>query len=364
MADERSEATNRDDLDAPFLFVPRGDPLPTDWMARHPGWIKVPATMVPRGSQSPSRAPSPGAMQAAGLGITASAAAMPGALAELGEAGAGGLAELLGAGAIAPLMFLGILLRPSQISDGPPPPLPLGPGTGAGEGFVPPSPTPAPPGLVPPVESKTKPGEGGFTPAPPAPALPGFTPTPAQSNVLPGHPVEEQGATILQHDRNERLDGGARTNSRRAREAARAADPAVTRALQDAEWRAHHLINIAAARRSPDLLAAAARAGWRTDDASNVAPLPASPAAREKLGAAGIHRPVHDSGHRNWNNEVLKALADIELRLDDEGMASDPGSYERRAREELERLQNDLRQKMLEFDRLTRNDAAIQSAMA
>ena len=235
MADERSEATNRDDLDTSFLFVPHGDPLPTEWMARHPGWIKVPATMVPRGSQSPSRAPSPGAMQAAGLGITASAAAMPGALAELGEAGAGGLAELLGAGAIAPLMFLGILLRPSQMSDGPPPQLPLGPGTGAGKGFVPPSPTPAPPGLVPPVESKTKPGEGGFTPSPPTPPLPGFTPAPPQSKVLPGRAAEERGATVLHQDRNEGPPGGARTNSRRARDAARAADPKVTQALQEAE---------------------------------------------------------------------------------------------------------------------------------
>ena len=36
------------DLQTPFLFVPHGDPLPLDWMARHPGWVKFPATMVPR----------------------------------------------------------------------------------------------------------------------------------------------------------------------------------------------------------------------------------------------------------------------------------------------------------------------------
>jgi hypothetical protein len=301
-------------------------------------------------------------MQAAGLGITASAAAMPGALAELGEAGAGGLAELLGAGAIAPLMFLGILLRPSQISDGPPPPLPLGPGTGAGESLIPPSPTPAPPGLVPPVESKTKPGEGGFTPSPPTPPLPGFTPAPPQSNVLPGHPADERGATVLHQDRNEDLQGGARTSSQRARNAARAADPVVTQTLRDAEWRAHHLINVAAARRSPELLAAAVRAGWRTDDASNVAPLPASPEAQGKLGAAGIHRPVHDSGHRNWNEEVLRGLESVQLKLRNERLLPGTDAYARRARDELEQLQNTLRKKMLDFDRLTQNEQTAQTA--
>ncbi len=320
--------------------------------------------MVPRGSQSPSRAPSPRAMQAAGLGITASAAAMPGALAELGEAGAGGLAGLLGAGAIAPLMFLGILLRPSQISDDPLPQVPLGPGTGAGKGFVPPSPTPAPPGLVPPVESKTKPGEGGFTPSPPTPPLPGFTPAPPQSNVLPGRAAEERGATVLHQDRNEGLQGGARTNSRRARDAARAADPKVTQALQEAEWRAHHLINVAATRRAPDLLAAAIRAGWRTDDAGNVAPLPASPEAQEKLGATGIHRPVHNSGHRNWNDDALAGLNELRTNLLNDGLTPGTDAYDQAVRKGFEKMQDDLRQKMLELDRLTENFPANPDAGA
>jgi hypothetical protein len=105
--------------------------------------------------------------------------------------------------------------------------------------------------------------------------------------VLPGRPAEEQGAAILQQDRNDGLAGGARTNSQRAREAARAADPAVTQALPDADWRAHHLINVAGLRVAPELIAAAARAGWRTDDPGNVAALPASPDAQQKLRAAG-----------------------------------------------------------------------------
>lgn len=106
-----------------------------------------------------------------------------------------------------------------------------------------------------------------------------------------------------------------RRHSRRAREAARTADPDVTRALPDADWRAHHLINVAGLRVAPALIAAAARAGWRTGDPGNVAALPASPQAQQKLKAAGIDRPVHDSGHRNWNAEVENKLMGIGIEL-------------------------------------------------
>ncbi len=61
----------------------------------------------------------------------------------------------------------------------------------------------------------------------------------------------------------------------------------MTQALPDADWRAHHLINVAGLRVAPELIAAAARAGWRTDDPGNVAALPASPDAQQKLRAAG-----------------------------------------------------------------------------
>ena len=30
------------------MFVRHGDPLPLQWMAEHPGWVKFPATLVPR----------------------------------------------------------------------------------------------------------------------------------------------------------------------------------------------------------------------------------------------------------------------------------------------------------------------------
>ena len=36
------------DLESPFLFVPHGAPEPVEWMRKHPGWVKFPATFVPR----------------------------------------------------------------------------------------------------------------------------------------------------------------------------------------------------------------------------------------------------------------------------------------------------------------------------
>jgi hypothetical protein len=35
-------------LVVPFIFVPRGDPLPIAGLREHPDWIRVPATFVPR----------------------------------------------------------------------------------------------------------------------------------------------------------------------------------------------------------------------------------------------------------------------------------------------------------------------------
>ena len=306
MADQRSETTNSDDLNVPFLFVRHGDPLPAEWMARHPGWVKFPATMVPRGSRLPSSAPNPMVAQVAGLGT--SAAIAPGVVDGLGGLAAASAAELL-AGAAAAFAAVGIpLFYPSRTAPREINELPPG--------------LPSLPGVEPAAENRTKPGEGGFTPSPPTPPLPGVTPAPPQTNALPGGAAEEQGVTIVHQNRNEGVQGEARTNSPRARKAAEAADPAVTKALQDAEWRAQHLSNVAGLREASDLMAEAARAGWRTDDAGNVAPLPASPEAREKLKSAGIDRPVHNSGHPNWNREVKVELTEIRLELERHGLKS------------------------------------------
>ena len=42
-------------LRIPFIFVPRGDPLPTQWIAGHPGYFTVPAVMVPRNPDNSRR---------------------------------------------------------------------------------------------------------------------------------------------------------------------------------------------------------------------------------------------------------------------------------------------------------------------
>ena len=342
------------DLTAPFIFVPTGDPEPTEWMAAHPDWIKIPATLVPRGPASSGSAVPAGTESTAVAGTAAAAA--PGIAEGLGAEVIGGVGELLAAAA-APFAALGILLYPSRTASPD-----LDEAHPGGEGFNPHPAMPPLPGLVPPAAGDPRPGEGGFTPISPTPPQPGFDRAPPSPNVLPGSPAEARGPTILRQDRNDGLAGGARTNSQRARDAARAADPEVTQVLPDAEWRAHHLINVAGLRVAPDLIAAAARAGWRTDDPANVAALPASPDAQRKLKAAGIDRPVHDSGHRNWNDEVADELRQIEKEL--QRLRPGGDAYGRRAREELEKLQNSLRQKMLQEDRLTQNGAGGSPASA
>jgi putative chitinase len=46
MADGKGRGAN--EIKTPFVFVRHGDPPPLDWMARHPGWVRFPATLVPR----------------------------------------------------------------------------------------------------------------------------------------------------------------------------------------------------------------------------------------------------------------------------------------------------------------------------
>ena len=51
MADDTR--SDRNGVSVPFIFVNHGDPLPAQWMAEHPDYIKVPAVMVPHGTQPP-----------------------------------------------------------------------------------------------------------------------------------------------------------------------------------------------------------------------------------------------------------------------------------------------------------------------
>ena len=214
----------------------------------------------------------------------------------------------------------------------------------------------------PPATNGPTPGTGGFAPPPFPPPPPGLVPAPSSPTVLPGRPAEEQEPTILRQDRNDGPTDKTPRISRRARAGAELADPKVTGALARADWRAHHLINVAALRAAPELIAAAARAGWRIDAPANVAPLPASREAQETLKAAGIYRPVHDSGHQNWNDEIEDRLKTIEQELLAEKDQLGTEAYDRQARKELEELQNDLRQKMMQLDRLTENGLVSHTA--
>ena len=58
--------------------------------------------------------------------------------------------------------------------------------------------------------------------------------------------------------------------------------------------------------------------------------------------------------------ELIAAAAQAGWRTDDPGT----DAYDQRAREELEKLQNSLRQKMLQEDRLTQNGSAGGPATA
>ena len=43
-----SDPLSFDEIKLPFIFVPHGEPEPTEWLHRHPDYIKLPATFMPR----------------------------------------------------------------------------------------------------------------------------------------------------------------------------------------------------------------------------------------------------------------------------------------------------------------------------
>ena len=44
-----ADADDPDTIRIPFIFVPHGHPLPTEWLRDHPEAFRVPAVFVPRG---------------------------------------------------------------------------------------------------------------------------------------------------------------------------------------------------------------------------------------------------------------------------------------------------------------------------
>jgi hypothetical protein len=355
MSDSASKS-HGDDLHLPWVFVPHGAPAPTEWMAKHPGWIKIPATMVPRatGNRSPGRRST--SLPPVALGTAAEGLAGLGFLEVAPETMALilGAPEVLVAGAIIAVGTAAYLQTESPETDGISGEPRRTRDTAPTEALTPTRPSAPLPGSVLPAKNEASPE--GFTPSPPTPTPPGSIPPASPPTILPGHTAAEQSPIILPKDRNEGLEGGARTNSPRARKAAEAADPAVTNTLKDAEWRAHHLINLAAIKRVPALIKEAVKAGWTTDDPGNVAPLPATSDAQKKLDAMGVSRPIHNSGHEDWNVRVNKDLDSLTATLKNDGFKPGTDAYARAARKGLEKIQDDLRKLLLPSRRLTENN--------
>jgi hypothetical protein len=123
--------------------------------------------------------------------------------------------------------------------------------------------------------------------------------------------------------------------------------------LAGTEWRAHHLINVAAMKAAPALFAAALRAGRTIDGPPNTAALPKSAAAQAKLREAGVHRPIHYSGHPDWNRIVKAELIGIETILELRLEQVTTASQNEAARKALESLSNELFRSMMQYQKIT-----------
>jgi hypothetical protein len=192
----------------------------------------------------------------------------------------------------------------------------------------------------------------GLTPAAPAERLPGFTPRPEwEAKPADAGPVTIRPTTVEHAGRE---GDPLRSRSSRARRNASHADPEVTGHLTGPEWEAHHQINLAGIERYRDLIAAAGHAGWKTDDGGNVVPLPANKAAQEKLRERGIARPLHDSGHPEWNNDVTEQLELIRRRYQSQNL--NDKAVGKQIRQDLEKLQHDLGKSLAGKHRITQAD--------
>jgi len=174
-------------------------------------------------------------------------------------------------------------------------------------------------------------------------------------------------------DRNKELPDELCTSSWRARDNAADGDPALqdgtrTRGgtprlrVPEGDFAAHHLIPMEMVRDYADLFQAAAQAGWNPDEAANVIALPRTPDAQARMGQEmGQQRPVHNSGHPDWNKEVRKEMEKLKAKLKGMRLNQPSGDYyDQQVRQLLEELQQNLRQRMLDFShmpRLTQNES-------
>jgi hypothetical protein len=157
-------------------------------------------------------------------------------------------------------------------------------------------------------------------------------------------------------DRNAGLPEPLRANSARARANIGARDQGTARRLDPDEWSVHHLIGVHAAQRHTTLLTDAARAGWRMDEAENLMALPRTVAAQTKLASQGIHLPLLDNGHPEWNDTVDEELQLIREKLAGSGLARDSKEYAALARDLLGQLQTSLRRKAVLMKRIVWNE--------
>lgn len=349
-----------DELEVPFIFVPHGDPEPTAWMAEHPGWVKFPARFVPHAA--PERADEP--IRVAAIGSTAVRTATiweAGTWADRGFAllGESGPVAALAAGAVG-LLAYGLRISPT--------------GGGAAdealrrryldeqerqvrEGFSPSPPLPPVPGSVPPHVPGDRPGEGGFTAHPEAKPEPGSVPPVMPPWFLPGEMPQEQAVIIAENQRNDGLPTEQKTYSWRARKTLEQAGDKATKLLEAPDWVGHHLIDVDNIRKNPGLFGAAAQAGWRTDEAGNVVALPSNEAARGTLREHGIERPVQRGPHPGLSGDVSRRLDRLQTELDGAGLEKGTDAYNQAARKLIERLQNELREDLKKYMKLTEGEA-------
>ncbi len=173
-------------------------------------------------------------------------------------------------------------------------------------------------------------------------------------------------------DRNKGLPDEVCTSSWRARDNAVDGDPELhapdtTRGgnprlrISEEDFRAHHLIPMEMVRDYADLFRAAARSGWNPDEAANTIALPKDADAQARMGqAVGRQRPIHNSGHPNWNEEVRTEMEKLKEKLG--GLSGD--RYDQEVRRLLEDLQQSLRQRMLDSSHMPKLTQATPETAA
>ncbi len=221
-----ADADDPDTIRIPFIFVPHGAPMPTEWLRDHPEAFRVPATMVWRQNEDGE--------QTAAIAVDLESS------------------------------FLSATFDGSPPSDGAANPIQLAQARTLLQRGLPPPP---------PVRLAPRPAP----PRAPDPSEPGWADWAVRTFlhlVLPGlpplSPGDRFGLGVLEAnpkpDRNAGLPGPLRAYSYRARKSAEAADAATDRILDPDERDVHHLVNLAATGSHGDLLTAAVRTGWFLDE--------------------------------------------------------------------------------------------------